>query len=393
MLSADLQPPPSADDLSIRTLVHRTLAEQGHPRIVDNARWRLYDHARGTLQGAVEQPPEQRLPVAVQALYVERDSVEDLLADTAPHAHPPWPTTEALWGLVQAQAGSLRAVPRWTAVIERREPDDQALHETLRASLPAARRDDWPLSDYFSGRDAGDGVGLWCKSSQREHIAYMEPDDDIHYTLVGLGCIEAHGLDFDWQDIGRYWLRHLPIFSICTAEAQAIEKKLVAEATGLAEKATAMKALDGVGREHEEFRLRLDKEREVELAQIAVRQHIAQAQAEVMAQAMAQAKINIVGGDGEFFDRFVKAVSLGQSADAFVDGSTSVQTLMKDYLSGDKSLVADVKDVLSAPRVDTDDLKNLGVTALLARLAKDRGGEQADKLQRLVSEARKLGLD
>ena len=154
-----------------------------------------------------------------------------------------------------------------------------------------------------------------------------------------------------------------------------------------------MKALDGVGREHEEFRLRLDKEREVELAQIAVRQHIAQAQAEVMAQAMAQAKINIVGGDGEFFDRFVKAVSLGQSADAFVDGSTSVQTLMKDYLSGDKSLVADVKDVLSAPRVDTDDLKNLGVTALLARLAKDRGGEQADKLQRLVSEARKLGLD
>jgi uncharacterized membrane protein YqiK len=177
------------------------------------------------------------------------------------------------------------------------------------------------------------------------------------------------------------------------AEAQAIEKKLVAEATGLAEKATAMKALDGVGRDHEEFRLRLDKERAVELAQIAVRQHIAQAQAEVMAQAMAQAKINIVGGDGEFFDRFVKAVTLGQSADAFVEGSSSVQTLMKDYLSGDKSLVADVKDVLSAPRVDTDDLKNLGVTALLARLAKDRGGEQADKLQRLLSEARKLGLD
>lgn len=145
MLSADLQPPPSADDLSIRTLVVRTLAEQGHPRIVDNARWRLYDHARGTLQGAVEQPPEQRLPVAVQALYVERDSVEDLLADTAPHAHPPWPAPEALWGLVEAQAAPLRAVPRWAPVVERREPDDRALHDTLLAALPAARRDDWPL--------------------------------------------------------------------------------------------------------------------------------------------------------------------------------------------------------------------------------------------------------
>lgn len=151
MLSADLQPPLSADDLSIRTLVQRTLAEQGHPRIVDNARWRLYDHARGTLLGAVEQPPEQRLSVAVQALYAERDSVEALVADTAPHVHPPWPTTEALWGLVQAQAAPLRAVPRWTAVVERREPGDQALHDTLRASLPAARRDDWPLVTLPAG--------------------------------------------------------------------------------------------------------------------------------------------------------------------------------------------------------------------------------------------------
>ncbi|MCA9574277.1 MAG: hypothetical protein H6726_02700 [Sandaracinaceae bacterium] len=177
------------------------------------------------------------------------------------------------------------------------------------------------------------------------------------------------------------------------AEAQAIEKKLVAEAAGLAEKATAMKALDGVGREHEEFRLRLDKEREVELAQIAVRQHVAQAQAEVLAQAMAQAKINIVGGDGEFFDRFVKAVTLGQSADAFVDGSSSVKTLLKDYLDGDKSLVADVKDVLSAPRVGSEDLKNLGVTALLARLAQGGDTEKAAKLKQLLAEARKLGLD
>jgi len=44
------------------------------------------------------------------------------------------------------------------------------------------RRGDWPLRDYFSGRDAGDGTPLWCPASQREHIAYMEPDDDIHYT-------------------------------------------------------------------------------------------------------------------------------------------------------------------------------------------------------------------
>ncbi|HTJ82298.1 MAG TPA: ADP-ribosylglycohydrolase family protein [Polyangiaceae bacterium] len=85
------------------------------------------------------------------------------------------------------------------------------------------RRGDWPLRDYFSGRDAGDGARLWCPASQREHIAFMEPDDDIHYTLVALGVLEESGPDFDWQTVARYWLAHIPIYSICTAEAQAIQ--------------------------------------------------------------------------------------------------------------------------------------------------------------------------
>jgi hypothetical protein len=85
------------------------------------------------------------------------------------------------------------------------------------------RRGDWPLTDYFSGQDLGDGLGVICPPSQREHIAFMEPDDDIHYTLVGLGVVEEHGPDFTWEDVARYWLAHIPVQAICTAEAQAIE--------------------------------------------------------------------------------------------------------------------------------------------------------------------------
>jgi hypothetical protein len=51
----------------------------------------------------------------------------------------------------------------------------------------------------------------------------MEPDDDIHYSLVGLGVVERHGPGFDWQDVAKFWLAHIPIYAICTAEAQAIE--------------------------------------------------------------------------------------------------------------------------------------------------------------------------
>ncbi len=96
---------------------------------------------------------------------------------------------------------------------------------TGRASVKAylERRGDWPLRDYFSGKDLGDGLTLWCPQSQRENIRFMEPDDDIHYTLVALGCIEKHGPGFEWSHVARYWLDHLPIYSICTAEAQAIE--------------------------------------------------------------------------------------------------------------------------------------------------------------------------
>jgi ADP-ribosylglycohydrolase len=81
---------------------------------------------------------------------------------------------------------------------------------------------DWPLADYFSVRTPEGHPGLVCEASTRERVAYMEPDDDIHYTLVGLGVLEAVGPDFAWSDVAWYWTSHLPFAAICTAETQAI---------------------------------------------------------------------------------------------------------------------------------------------------------------------------
>jgi uncharacterized membrane protein YqiK len=152
------------------------------------------------------------------------------------------------------------------------------------------------------------------------------------------------------------------------AEAAAIQEKLAAEARGLAQKAEAMRALDGVGKEHEEFRLRLAKDRDVELESIRVRKDVAQAQASVMAQAFSNAKIQIVGGDGAFFDRFIKAVSLGQSVDGAISNSDSLQTFLKGYLDGEQSLPADLKEILSKPGL-TQDAQNLALAGLLSRVA------------------------
>ncbi len=177
------------------------------------------------------------------------------------------------------------------------------------------------------------------------------------------------------------------------AEAEAIREKLTAEAAGLAEKANAMKALDGVGREHEEFRIKLEVEKDVKLEHIRNQRHIAEAQAEAMKAAFESANIQIVGGDGDFFDKMVGAVSMGRSIDATVENSETLQTLGSEYLSGEANFPADLKQVLSRPALGAAELQNLSIAAVLAKLA--TGGDDATKtkLAELAAHAKKLGLD
>lgn len=123
------------------------------------------------------------------------------------------------------------------------------------------------------------------------------------------------------------------------ALAKVTREKLVAEAAGIAEKAASMKALDEAGREHEEFRLRLDKEKTIELETIHAKTSVASAQAQILAQAFSNAKFNIVGGDGAFFERFVKAVSVGQAIDGAVDASPHVKSLVESAMRPDDEAV------------------------------------------------------
>ena len=58
-----------------------------------------------------------------------------------------------------------------------------------------------------------------------------------------------------------------------TAEAKVLELKFSADAQGITQKAEAMKLLDGVGREHEEFKLQLNKEKEIEMTAIHIDGH------------------------------------------------------------------------------------------------------------------------
>lgn len=80
----------------------------------------------------------------------------------------------------------------------------------------------WELDYYFSGAEKVDGIRLDCEKSWRENIAFMEPDDDIHYSLIGLKTLEEKGPEFRWTDVANAWNSSLPYNAICTAETQAI---------------------------------------------------------------------------------------------------------------------------------------------------------------------------
>ena len=118
------------------------------------------------------------------------------------------------------------------------------------------------------------------------------------------------------------------------AEAKVTREKFSAEAAGLAQKAESMKLLDASGRSHEEFRLRLDKDKSVELEKIRARREVIAAQAQILAQAMGNAKVNIVGGDGQFLERFMSAISLGQAVEGAMDQSDTLRDVVNGLMNG-----------------------------------------------------------
>jgi uncharacterized membrane protein YqiK len=153
------------------------------------------------------------------------------------------------------------------------------------------------------------------------------------------------------------------------AEASVDLEKFRSEATGITEKAEAMKLLDSVGKEHEEFKLRLSKEKEVEIAAIDAQRGIAESQAGVVGEALKAARIDIVGGDGEFFDQITSAVKGGKAIDRFVYNSRVATDIKDTFFDGNADYFRDqLAGLIKQFNLDTDGVKDLSIAALIAKL-------------------------
>lgn len=117
------------------------------------------------------------------------------------------------------------------------------------------------------------------------------------------------------------------------SEAEVLREKYRSEAEGLTEKFGALGSLSDQARAHEEFRMQLEKNFEQALASIEANKEIAREQAEVLSTALAKANIDIVGGEGAFFDSFAKALSVGKAVEGVAGKSPIVQEVLQKLLS------------------------------------------------------------
>jgi flotillin len=178
------------------------------------------------------------------------------------------------------------------------------------------------------------------------------------------------------------------------AEAKVIEVKAGAEAQGITAKAQAMKLFDGVGRDHEEFKLRLNKERDIELAQIHVQKDIAEQQALVLGEALKNAKIDIVGGDAQFFDKITGAIANGKSVDRMIENSKTLQDVKDTFFNGDPEYFqSQFKSYVDKFGLSSEDLKNLTISAALGQMiATADDSKLKTALNALLSQAHRTGM-
>ncbi|WP_185288341.1 SPFH domain-containing protein [Chryseobacterium lactis] len=177
------------------------------------------------------------------------------------------------------------------------------------------------------------------------------------------------------------------------AQAEVIKEKALAEAAGINEKAEAMKKLNEAGKDHEEFRLQLAKEKDVELAQIAIQKDIADAQALVLAEAFKTAKIDIVGGDNTFFDNVIRQVSAGKGLDKFVSHSENAQIVRENLLGDGENIIGKVMGMVDKYKISSDDIKNMSIASLIFRLNGLANQQEKGILERALDMARHLGVE
>ncbi|MES9831718.1 MAG: hypothetical protein ABW139_05685 [Candidatus Thiodiazotropha sp. DIVDIV] len=237
-------------------------------------------------------------------------------------------------------------------------------------------------------REAAPGL---AKAEVMEATAVAKEKDGLAESVVLREKMEAQAIGDEKIGLASVRVKEAEadaVEKMGEAEAKNTELSFLAEANGLKEKFAAMDAMGDESRKHEEFRMKLDLAHTETMRWIEANTDIAKEQAEILATALTDANIDIVGGSGDYFEKFVNALAVGKSLDGVVRGETA-QKLLGKHLNGDANIIDDIKDIASGIGNNSDKLQNLTVSTFVAKLMKEGTSEQKDILQRLMGSINK----
>lgn len=170
----------------------------------------------------------RRMPVEESFPYREPETLEDITA-AFPGCVPPVFTERQLYDRILGAwlgraAGCLLGQP-----VENWEREH--ILGFLRAS------DNYPIARYMSSEvddsirkryGVKDEPGAYGNKrvSWVNNITCAPEDDDMNYTVMGLGILETYGRDFTPMDVAEYLTMQVPVFMTCTAERVAYKNIL-----------------------------------------------------------------------------------------------------------------------------------------------------------------------
>ncbi len=177
-------------------------------------------------------------------------------------------------------------------------------------------------------------------------------------------------------------------------EAEVARLKAQAEADGIVKKAEAMKLFHEAGKEHEEFKITTQTEKDIALAEIGIRKDIAESQAKVVGAALANARVDIVGGETQFFDRIVNAVTGGKVVERTIENSRTLSGLRDTLLDGDPEACRHrIREWVGRFGISSEDLKNLSIAAALTRMLSLAGDAESKRSVRgLLKQVKDAGI-
>ncbi len=117
------------------------------------------------------------------------------------------------------------------------------------------------------------------------------------------------------------------------ASAEVIRQKASSEAQGLIDKFAAMSNMSPQAREFEEFRMNLEAAIQEVMASIDANKSIAKDQAEVLAAAFENANIDIVGGQGDYFNKLAQGLGLGNAVEGLIGKSPAIQQVIEKLMT------------------------------------------------------------